>query len=243
MAAGLDRGEVGAALAAAFERAAALDAPLNVRLREYGRARAEALPEVVAAYDRLVARLGAIDVAGIGPQVGEEMPPFLLINQNQKLVALADLLSRGPLVVSINRGHWCAYCRLELRALAALHAEIAPAGAGIVSIVPEKPAMTRALIEAQDLPFDVLTDVGLDYVLSLGLLYWIGPELIAVYRDAGMDLPRWAGRAGEFLPLPATFVVDTDGRVIARHIDTEIRLRMEPAFIRSALAATARPAP
>jgi peroxiredoxin len=40
-------------------------------------------------------------------------------------------------VISFNRGPWCDYCGLELRALARAYPKIVAAGGEVVSIVPE----------------------------------------------------------------------------------------------------------
>jgi len=44
--------------------------------------------------------------------------------------------------------------------------------------------------------------------------------------DAGWDLPTYQGNNAWMLPIPATFVVDTDGRVVARFVDPDYRRRM-----------------
>ncbi len=41
---------------------------------------------------------------GLG--VGDSMPSFQLPDQDGHLVDSADLLARGPLVISLFRGHW-----------------------------------------------------------------------------------------------------------------------------------------
>jgi len=60
-------------------------------------------------------------------------------------------------------------------------------------------------------------------------------------QGRGHRLSEYQGNDGWFVPLPATFVVNTDGRVLARHVDPEFRQRMEIAEILSALR-TARAA-
>ena len=75
------------------------------------------------------------------------------------LVDLASLVSKGPLVISFNRGPWCDYCGLELHALARAYPEIFALGGEVVSIVPETAKYARALQQTRGLPFRVLTDL------------------------------------------------------------------------------------
>ncbi len=39
-------------------------------------------------------------------KVGDALPAFSLANADGETVSSADLLARGPLVVSVYRGHW-----------------------------------------------------------------------------------------------------------------------------------------
>ena len=57
------------------------------------------------------------------------MPDFYLPDQDGHLVSLSSLLREGPFIISFNRGHWCPWCRLELRALAEVHDDVRKLGA------------------------------------------------------------------------------------------------------------------
>lgn len=224
-----------------FEQAMALDAPLGEQLAALSAGFRLARPQVLAAYDRLVARLEAAKLGNTGPRLGEPLPDFVLPDQDGRLTSLEDLLDQGPLVVSFNRGHWCQFCRLETQALAKAHASIAALGAGLVSIVPERAEFSRQFRVQNDLTFPVLSDIDLGYALTAGLVIWIGEELQKLYPEAGVDLALFHGNGGTFLPLPATFVVGQDGLVKARYVDPDFRRRMAIEDILAALAAIREP--
>jgi peroxiredoxin len=214
------------ALQEAFEHADALGAPLAERLKFYLDWSRELLPEVESAYDELVQRIAANEAEKHLPAIGETIPPFVLPDSDGNLVELTDLLAKGPVVVSFNRGPWCDYCGLELHALTKAYPEIVAAGGEVVSIVPETAVHARNLQSVRGLPFRVLTDVDLAYALSLGLVFWLGERLKDIYRRLGIDLERFQGNGGWFLPIPATLVVGKDGRVKARFVDPDFRHRM-----------------
>jgi peroxiredoxin len=192
-------------------------------------------PEFTKAYDDLVARLSMLDRGEVGPRIGEALPPFQLPDENGQLVSLASLLKSGPAVISLNRGHWCPYCKLELRALAAIHDRIRQLGANVVSIMPDSAALTADYSKNNDLPFPVLSDIDLGYALSLGLIFWVGAEVQRLYQDVGVDLEKYHGNAAHFLPMAAKFIVGQDGLVKARQVNIEFRERMEPDAIVAAL--------
>lgn len=131
------------ALAEAFTRADSLDAPLERRLQLYLAESRKLLPDLEATYDQLVARIQANGADILVPAVGERLPEFLMTDSDGHLVDLASLLSKGPLVISFNRGPRCDYCGLELHALARAYPEILAAGAEVVSIVPETAKYAR----------------------------------------------------------------------------------------------------
>lgn len=214
----------------------AMPGELRDRLLAYHQHSSRLNPTVNAAYDRLVAHLASIYTGQVGPAVGEAMPDFLLSNQNGELLSLDRFLNDGPLVVSINRGHWCPYCKLDLRALAAIAPDVQRLGGRIVSIMPEKARFTKQAIGDNALPFPILSDVDLGYALSLGLVYWVGAEVKQLYDKIGLDLERFQGHPGFFLPIVAKFVVGRDGIVKARQVDVDYRQRMEPAAILDALS-------
>ena len=55
---------------------------------------------------RATAELRASGIERTALDVGDRAPEFTLFNQDHIPLASADLLRRGPLVVSFFRGHW-----------------------------------------------------------------------------------------------------------------------------------------
>ena len=204
---------------------------LSSRLSAYRKESGNRRPDFAKAYDELVERLNVIDRGQLGPQLGDFMPGFDLPDENGRFISLSFLLQSGPMVISINRGHWCPYCKLELRSLAAIHNEIARLGARVISIMPDSARFTSNYVTQNDLPFPVLSDIDLGYSLSLGLIFWVGAEIQQLYEEVGVELEKYHGNQGYFLPMAAKFIVGRDGLVKARQVNIEFRERMEPEAI------------
>jgi peroxiredoxin len=81
------------------------------------------------------------------------------------------------------------------------------------------------------LPFPVLSDIDLGYSLSLGLIFWVGAEIRRLYQNVGIELEKYHGNDGFFLPMAAKFIVGQDGLIKARQVNIEFRERMEPEAI------------
>jgi peroxiredoxin len=217
----------------AFTLAASLEGPLQQRLDFYSQALQSLSPEISEAYDELALRLSPLKAAG--PKAGKTLPDFLLPDADGNLISLASLLEDGPLVLSLNRGHWCPWCRLELRAMRDIYRQVRAEGAQFISIIPETASYSVKLTADNQLPFKVLTDLDLGYSLSLGLMIWVGPKIKSLYSSTGLDLALFQRNEAWMLPIPATFVLSRDGIVIARFVDPDFRKRMEPQDILAAL--------
>jgi peroxiredoxin len=204
---------------------------LSSRLSTYRRESGLRRPDFARAYDELVERLNVIDRGEVGPQLGEAMPQFNLPDENGRLVALASLLRSGPVVISINRGHWCPYCKLDLRSLAEINGEVERLGARSIAIMPDSAEFTESYATRNSLPFPVLSDIDLGYSLSLDLIFWVGDQIGELYRQAGVELEKYHGNHAYFLPMASKFIVGRDGLVKARQVNIEFRERMEPADI------------
>jgi peroxiredoxin len=212
-----------------------MDAPLNERLAAYADTLRELNFPFAEAYDDLVARLKAGEVGAMAPSVGELMPPFSLPAHSGRMVSLDEILRAGPAVISFNRGHWCPFCKIELATIADHQDEIAARGGQLVSILPDRQQFVRRLPDEILSSFIILTDIDNAYALSLGLVMWLGQRIAELMEGRGHRLSEYQGNDGWFVPLPATFVVGSDGRVRARHVDPEFRQRMQIADILAAL--------
>jgi len=192
-------------------------------------------PDFAAGYQAIVDRLTASGAGSASPGTGDGLPDFQLPDAKGRLVGLSDLLANGPLVVSMNRGHWCDFCRFELTALQDHADQIAELGANIIAISPETQAYAKKFRARCGLTFPVLCDVDNGYALSLGLAIWVGEDLKPLYSKFGYDLERFQGNSAWMLPIPATYVVATDGRIVDCRVDPDFRNRMEPEDVIAAL--------
>jgi peroxiredoxin len=208
---------------------------LDEQLRQL-RERAAALPEERRRVMEDAAReLAASGVAARALKVGDSVPDFALPNQRGETVQFADLVRQGPVVISFYRGGWCPYCNLEIRALQQALPEITDLGARLLAVSPELPDGAMRTAEKNAIAFDVLSDLGNRVAAAFGLVFTLPPALQALYREMGLDLEKANGDASMTLPIPATYVVGADRRVIHAHVDPDYSRRMEPADVVDAL--------
>jgi peroxiredoxin len=210
----------------AFVQCRDMDASLAERLQAFAEAVRAIGPHFQDAVDHLVDRLKEHDVGENAPKPGETMPAFVLPDERGRLVSLDTLLEKGPVAVTFHRGHWCPYCRINTRALAEAQEQIAAEGGQVAAIMPDRQHFTSELKAESEAPFPILTDFENGYALSLNLAFWVGAEMQELMSRAGWDVSRSQGSDSWLLPVPATFVVGTDGEVKARFVDPDYRKRM-----------------
>jgi peroxiredoxin len=226
-----------AALGEAFVQCRDMDAALDERLEAYSRAVRQLIPAYADAVDQLVLRLSSNSAGMAAPSLGEPMPAFVLPDENGRMTSLESLLRHGPVAVTFHRGHWCPWCRISGTALARAQRDILSARGQIAAIMPERQKFAAEFKASTQYPFPVLTDLDNGYALSLNLAIWVGPDLERLLSSFGRSLPDYQGNEAWMVPIPATFVVGTDGRVTARFIDPDFRRRMSIEELIGALEA------
>lgn len=189
-------------------------------------------PEVIALK---AACQTSINESGIGERClndGDTMPLFCLPNAHGKQVSAADLLDKGPLVISFYRGSWCGFCSLEMKALQEALPYIREAGGELIAISPDVSQGPAEVIDALGLDFELLCDRGGEVSRQFGLNYLMDSRLHGIYKnDFGIDIgainedPDWQ------LPITATYIVGRDRRILQAFTDPDHTVRLEPADI------------
>jgi len=184
--------------------------------------------------DSLMSELQVLIDTGIAEkavQQGNDFPAFSLPNAKNETLSLHSFLSQGPLVVSFYRGAWCPYCNLEINALQQKLPEISAAGAQLVAISPQTPDKSVDQVASSQLSFEVLSDIENRLAKQCGLVFTLPEPLRPIYEAWQIDIPGHNGDDSFELPIPATYIIDTDGNVRYAHVNMDYTKRLEPDII------------
>jgi peroxiredoxin len=162
-------------------------------------------------------------------KAGNTAPEFSLKDPEGNLVSSRELLAKGPLVVSFYRGVWCPYCNLELQALQAALPEIAARGASLVAISPQTAANSRKSQRDNKLDFPILSDVRSEIANAFGIRFALPDYLAEVYRTFGNNLPVINEDPAWVLPMPARYVIGTDGVIAYSEVNPDYTQRPDPS--------------
>jgi len=168
-------------------------------------------------------------------QIGQKVENFNLANHNGENIELADLLKKGPVIISFYRGGWCPYCNLELKALNDYLPQFKTQSAQLVAISPQLPDETLSTAQKNHLEFDVLSDVSNKLAEQFGLLFTLDERIQALYTQFGIDFEHYYGDKSFKLPLPATYVINQQGVITYAFLNEDYTLRAEPFDVMTAL--------
>jgi peroxiredoxin len=177
---------------------------------------------------RATAELIESGAAQRAKKAGDVAPSFSLKDAEGNVVNSADLLKRGPLVLSFYRGVWCPYCNIELQALEAVKPEFERYGASLIAISPQTAPNSRKSVGQNKLSFPILSDVKGKVGAAFGLRFNLPDYLVELYKQLKNDLPNFNDDPGWTLPMPARYVVGRDGVILYSEVNPDYTRRPEP---------------
>lgn len=165
---------------------------------------------------------------------GDRFIPFTLKNGSGKEVNIKNFLGKGPLVLVWYRGGWCPYCNVFLKKLQDRLPEIKQLGANLVAISPELPDNTLSTAEKDSLKFEILSDYKNEVARKYGLVFKLSNEIETKYEN-WFALSKHNGSNTAELPMPATYVIDKNGKIVFADVHADYKVRTNPDEIIEAL--------
>ena len=134
-------------------------------------------------------------------------------------------------MISFIRGRWCPFCVGQMEAMSAIAEQIQAAGGSLVAISPQTEKQAFFMHDQHKLRFPILADLHNAVAHLFGLAYRVPDEQQAMYRSTFVNLPFVNGDNSWELPIPASYVIGSDGNVIAAAASEDYMERPEPLEI------------
>ncbi len=111
-------------------------------------------------------------------------------------------------------------------------------GYRLFAISPDVAEQLRATVDKNELNYRLLSDRGMAASQAFGIAFR-DEELVRTYRESyGLDLEAYAGDDHHMLPVPAVFVLDTEGRIAFHYVNPDYMVRLpETVLLEAAKAA------
>lgn len=104
-------------------------------------------------------------------------------------------------------------------------------GASVMAISPETPESSLLVAVKNKVTFEMLSDVGNAVAREFGIVFQFPEELRSVYAEFGIDVPMAAGDKTFELPIPATYIIGSDGRILEAFVEADYTKRLDPEEI------------
>lgn len=118
---------------------------------------------------------------------------------------------------------------MELEALQGIYSSVKELGAEIVVLTPQLERYTRNLHKKLNLTFDILTDLHFKVAEQFRLVFTLPDYLRELYKSFGSTLDRFHDEQEYRLPVPARYVIDSQGIIRAADVNADYMIRTDPS--------------
>lgn len=161
-----------------------------------------------------------------GLEVGHVVENFTAIDVNNNPVSLEKTLENGPVVLIFIRGQWCPVCNRHMNTIQDSLNYIQEKGAQVVVISPEKPEFIEKTIEKSKAEFTILYDEGQKISDYFDVTFKPDGKTKMMYNTVlGAKLKESHTDDSERLPIPATFIIDKNKKIVWRQFDPDYKKR------------------
>jgi peroxiredoxin len=167
-----------------------------------------------------------------GLKVGDTAPVFTGYDQKGKMVESKKLLEKGPMVLFFYRGKWCPVCSGYLNSYQDSLNIITDQGFNFVAITPESIENVEQTVKLHNLSFTVIYDCQEKIMEDYDVMF----EVTKAYQDKillsySIDIAKNNGREIAHLPVPATYIINRDGIIVAVQFDPDYHRRASVKWI------------
>ena len=120
----------------------------------------------------------------------------------------------------------------------AIEQDLINLGYQIFAISPDVAEQLQATKGKNELKYRLLSDRGMRASQAFGIAFR-NEEIVRTYRENfRLDLEEYAGDDHHMLPVPAVFVLDTEGRIAFHYVNPDYKVRLpETVLLEAAKAA------
>ncbi len=165
-------------------------------------------------------------VAQTGLKKGEVAPAFTAVDNTGKTLNLKALLKKHEAVVLFfYRGQWCPYCNKQISHLQDSLQLLTAKGVYVIGVTPETGENINKTIDKTHASFSIIQDKNYTIMKAYQVNYVVDGAMLAKLKNYGVDLEKNNGNTDHVLPVPATYIIDSSGKIIYAHVDKDYTKR------------------
>jgi len=167
--------------------------------------------------------------------VGAKVPNVTVRKLEGEEIKLYSFIKEKPTVLVFYRGGWCPYCNTQLGHLKEIEQQVINAGWQIIAISPDKPEKLLETIDKHQMKYILLSDSTMNAAIQFGIAFKVDDGTVEKYHGYGIDLDEASGQSHHLLPVPAVFLVGTDGIIKFEYANPDYKIRLDTQTILSKL--------
>ena len=161
-----------------------------------------------------------------GLKVGDKAPDFTGYDQTGKQLQLKKLLEQRPVILLFYRGNWCPICNRYLKNYQDSLKVLTDQGFDVIAITPESIENVENTVKINSLTFTVIYDCQEKIMKDYDLMF----NVTKAYQDKiqssfSVDIAKYNGRESAHLPVPATYIINREGIIVAVQFDPDYKNR------------------
>lgn len=161
-----------------------------------------------------------------GLKTGAAAPAFIAVDNTGKKLDLKALLKQHKSVVLFfYRGQWCPYCNKQMAQIQDSLQLLSGKGAYVIGVTPETADGINQTVAKTKATYSIVQDKGYSIMKSYGVNYVMDDKTVTKYKGYGLDMAKANGNADNVLPVPATYVINSSGKIVFAHFDKDYSKR------------------
>lgn len=161
-----------------------------------------------------------------GLSVGVQAPDFTALTHKGEDITLSTINKDGPVVLVFYRGGWCMYCNRQLQEIQSRLEEFKAQQASVVAISVDLQENAAKSVEEKELGFIVVSNPEANLLEIYNLVYKVPDDLAKKYREEySIDLEAASGRSDHVIAIPATYVIDAEGKIVYAYANRDYKVR------------------
>ena len=166
--------------------------------------------------------------------IGQNAPEMTLFSSDGTPFSLRQKLAQKPTILLFYRGGWCPFCNAQLSQIQEIEEDIAAMGYQLLAISPDTPSALQKTSKDRKLGYELISDYQLKATRQFGLAFHISDEYNQKVKSIGGKTARLAGDDKSTLPVPAVFILDTDGVIQFQYVNPNYKVRIKPELLLTA---------
>lgn len=163
--------------------------------------------------------------------INSKIPDFRAKDQNGNAFNLKDLRKKGNVVVVFYRGNWSPFCMRFLHKLQDSLSLITNKHASLVAITPEAQEGIDSTVKKTGATFPIIFDEDMKITNSCQGIVKMDDRTVSRLKNSGVDILALNHQKEATLPVPAVYILNTEGSVTFRYFEEDPRKRVSVAEI------------